>query len=414
MRPPPPNDGLVGLTPVTSRPAIGRMPNAPHQSYLGFMSGAPYRLAVVEFDDQGRCHDRGQMDGVAGELDGLAARGEDAILLAFVHGWKHDARSDDPNLTAFRALLGEVVRQEAAMAAGRSIRPRPVLGVFVGWRGLSDYGLGDAVADATFWGRQAAAQRVATGSVRELFGRLRRYRNDRLAHDGSPLLVVAGHSFGGLIVFSALAQSLIEAASAPPGELVPSFADLVLLVNPAIEGARYLPVYDLVHSPAFARRTTAQLPVFLCAQAENDQPIGTWFPIGNIGHRLGEATVGELEKQCVTHALGFVPDFRTHRLRGPEGDRPFVLDPPGAMGADPFWVVGVASEVIDGHGGIWRQPFLQFLASVVVQHVAASQASTGQPTAAPRAVGHSAGGGPVDLAEVARRIGPLDMGAAQA
>ncbi len=41
---------------------------------------------------------------------------------------------------------------------------------FVGWRGLSDFGLGDVVADATFWGRQAAGQRVAVGSVRELFG----------------------------------------------------------------------------------------------------------------------------------------------------------------------------------------------------------------------------------------------------
>ena len=38
------------------------MPNKQHQTFHGFMTGAPYELAIVEFDDQGRCYDRGQMD----------------------------------------------------------------------------------------------------------------------------------------------------------------------------------------------------------------------------------------------------------------------------------------------------------------------------------------------------------------
>ena len=36
------------------------------------MTGAPYELAIVEFDDQGRCYDRGQMDAVADRLEALA------------------------------------------------------------------------------------------------------------------------------------------------------------------------------------------------------------------------------------------------------------------------------------------------------------------------------------------------------
>ena len=265
-------------------------------------------------------------------------------------------------------------RRRQARTAGK---PRPVLGVFVGWRGLSDFGLGDAVANATFWGRQAAGQRVAVGSVRELFGRLRHYRNRRRKDGGNPLLVIVGHSFGGMIVYSALAQSLIQAASAPVGNVTPEFADLVLLVNPAIEGARFLPIYDLVTGAAFKARTTKQLPVFICAQADNDQPVGMVFPLGNAGHAIDEATIGDLEKECVTHALGFVPSFRTHALAGPTGNQPFVLNPPGSAQANPFWVVGAAKEVIDGHGGIWQTPFLQFIASLVFQHVQASQESAG-------------------------------------
>ena len=402
------DDGLRGLTPVQPRKPTGIMPNKQHQTFHGFMKGAPYELAIVEFDDQGRCYDRKQMDGVAQRLETLSPddveTGEDVILVVFVHGWQHDARSDDDNLIAFRALLSKTVDYEKAQASP-GVAPRPVLGVFVGWRGLSDYGLGSVVADATFWSRQAAGQRVALGSVRELFGRLRHYRNRQQKRGGNPLLVIVGHSFGGMIVFSALAQSLIQAASAPAGLMTPEFADLVLLVNPAIEGARYIPIYDLASSAAFKARTMKQLPVFICAQANNDQPVGLVFPLGNAGHAIDEATIGDLEKECVTHALGFVPSFRTHKLAGPTADKPFVLDPPGTMQTNPFWVVGAAKEVIDGHGGIWQTPLLQFIASLVFQHVQASKKGPdrGFEAAAPREAGGPAG----DLASFAKSIGPI-------
>ncbi len=399
----PPQDGLTGLAPIEPVRSIGTMPNAQHQTFHGFMTGAPYQLAIVEFDDQGRCYDRGQMDGIANAIEALMEAETDVVFLVFVHGWQHDARTDDPNLSAFRVLLSETVAHERATTAPGAT-PRAVLGVFVGWRGLSEFGLGPAIADATFWGRQAAGQRVATGSARELFGRLRHYRNHRLDRQGSPLLVIAGHSFGGMIVYSALSQSLIEAASAPAGELVPRFADLVLLVNPAIEGARFLPIHDLVDGNAFRQRATAQLPVFICAQAENDQPVGTWFPVGNVAHGLTEATIGTLEKECVTHAIGFVPSFRTHRLGGPVGDDPFNLSPPETAQNNPFWVVGATPEVIDGHGGIWQKPFLLFLASIVFRHVQASK----RPAARVRALQGAPGQHETEtLAAYARTIGPI-------
>jgi hypothetical protein len=410
MDTPQPNDGLEGLAPIEPRDQAGIVPNKQHQTFHGFMTGAPYELAVVEFDDQGRCYDRGQMDGVAKRLNALAPddaqQGQDAILIAFVHGWQHDARSDDDNLAAFRTLLDKTVEYEKS-ATAPGAKPRPVLGVFVGWRGLSDFGPGSVVQDATFWARQAAGQRVAVGSVRELFGRLRHYRNRRRDAGGNPLLVIVGHSFGGMIVYSALAQSLIQAASTPAGAVTSEFADLVLLVNPAIEGARYIPIYDLVTSTAFKARTTTQLPVFICAQADNDQPVGLVFPLGNAGHAIDEATIGSLEKECVTHAFGFVPSFRTHALAGPAGDKPFVLTPPGIAQTNPFWMVGAAKEVIDGHGGIWQTPFLLFIASIVFQHVQASKQapSDAAATAAPRERVEPSG----DLADFAKSIGPIRL-----
>jgi hypothetical protein len=59
----------------------------------------------------------------------------------------------------------------------------------------------------------------------------------------APLLVIVGHSFGGMIVYSALAQSLIEAASTNKPHISTRFADLVLLVNPGL-GSRAVSFED--------------------------------------------------------------------------------------------------------------------------------------------------------------------------
>ena len=366
-----PNDGLVGLTDAQPRGGFGKMPNAPHQTFHGFMTGGPYELAIVEFDDQGRCYDRGQMDGIAARLDKLRADETDVIIAVFVHGWKHDARTDDDNLCNFRTLLSDVARYEQDHTAPGATK-RPVLGIFVGWRGLLEYG-NDLIEGATFWDRQGAGLRVSWGSVRELFGRLRHYRNHQLKYHKSPLLVIAGHSFGGMVVYSALAQSLIEAASAPADTLIPSLADLVLLINPAFEGERFLPIYDLISADAFQNRGITQLPVFVCAQANNDFPVGKLFPLGAKPGSLLEAALGDLETRCITTALGFVDEFRTHQLDAPNGGEPFVLNPPGETQVNPYWVVGATQPVINDHGGIWQDPFKAFLAWLVFQHVEGSK-----------------------------------------
>ena len=257
--------------------------------------------------------------------------------------------------------------------------------------------------------RQAAGQRVATGSVRELFGRLRHYRNRQQKRGGNPLLVIVGHSFGGMIVFSALAQSLIQAASAPVGRMTPEFADLVLLVNPAIEGARYHPDLRPCDQCGLSRR--ARRSSFRSSSARRRRTISrsAWcFRSATPSHaiRLNRRS-GIWKRWCVTHAFGFVPNFRTHKLTGPTADKPFALDPPEHPAQiNPFWMVGAAKEVIDGHGGIWQTPFLQFIASVVFQHMQASK----KAPARRRGRGGRAEAAPSgDLAEFAKTIGPIEL-----
>jgi hypothetical protein len=239
---------------------IGLVPNAKHQPADSVFDFADYTLAIVEFDDQGRCYDRGQMEALARKLAELSV--SDAVILVFVHGWKHDGRSDDDNLTRFLEVAEQIATEEKATPT-----PVPVLAIFVAWRGLSLYGFG--VENLTFWGRKQAGLLVAMGAPRELFGRVRRFRDARLQAGGAPLVVMVGHSFGGMIVYAALAQSLIEAAAMDSNVLVPSIADLVLLVNPAFEAARYLPIHDVVKERGEGGFARNQRPVFVSVTAHN-------------------------------------------------------------------------------------------------------------------------------------------------
>ena len=338
------DDGLQGLTPVRPRKPAGIMPNAQNQTFHGFMTGAPYELAIIEFDDQGRCYDRGQMDGVTQRLEALApdgaAAGEDVILVVFVHGWQHDARSDDDNLTAFRALLSRTVKYETDHVSP-GVAPRPVLGVFVGWRGLSDFGLGNVVADATFWTRQAAGRRVAVGSVRELFGRLRHYRNrQQQKRGGNPLF---GDRRPQLRRHDRLFRSraIADSSSVSTGWDNDAGIRRPRAARESGDRGRALhPDLRSCHQRGLCRPHD-QATSGLHLRAGGERPtVGTVFPLGNALHAIDEATIGDLEKWCVTHAFGFVPGFRTHKLAGPTADQPFALDPPGTTQTNPFWMIG--------------------------------------------------------------------------
>jgi hypothetical protein len=371
------NDLAGGLAPIEPKSLIGIVGNVAHQAPNWLFNFPAYELAIVEFDDQGCCQDRVQMRGLAEKIASLQEHAKDAIIIVFTHGWKHDASSDDDNLKDFTYVLEQVVTYERQQAADQSPPqiPRPVLGIFVGWRGLSLYdNRFHILENVTFWDRQQAGRRVSIGSVRELFGYLHKYRKSRKdAAGGRPLLVIVGHSFGGMIVYSALAQSLIEAASAPSSRVTPSFADLVLLVNPAIEAVRYLPVQALVEERQSAQGNVPQPPVFVCVTAKNDWATGLAFPLGNLYSRFTEKSKPGQEREAILKTIGHISWMKTHDLAADAssgGATGYKLSPSaqGDKGATPFWVVQATPDVINGHNDIFNLRFLAFIAGLVFTH----------------------------------------------
>jgi hypothetical protein len=307
---------------------------------------------------------------------------------------------------------------------------------------------------------------VGRGGVHELLTRLddyRRARNPGRLASGTQL-ILTGHSFGGLVMYSALSHSLVErgvnveryrgadSCRAPVGHHQPSppvdgrpcyttansVGDLVVLVNPAFEGSLYEQVFNVAANRCYP---PWQRPVLMTVTSAGDEATGTAFPLGRTLNTLFErsaARPGQLES--VTAAVGHDPRYETHKLNWVGAEPPpsapgakhgasacgcddlepterfnwwaFVnrlnLELPPGDGADrqpsgrpvtariengarvydvygpdvrllgdprypanfPYLVVKTDASVIRDHNAIYSEPFIRFLHSFFLQHIA--------------------------------------------
>jgi len=278
-----------------------------------------YDLLTVEFDDQGwvqgssdlsRPAQSDYLDQFFGQLDEIyrANQKNGLSLVLFIHGWHHNADAKDENVTQFRLLL----RDLAIFERGRQLSERGaegsgprVVGFYVGWRGESI--TLPIVNTVTFWERKNSAARVAQGSVRELFARLDFFR-DRTRN---VRLLTIGHSFGGLITFEALSNEFLRAAVRSGGGYVSRVGDVVVIVNPAVEGARYEPL--MVAGQRMSGLKDNQLPVVIVATSSADSATGFFFPLARRVSTLLESTPGP-EGDAIVKAVGHNERYITHKL----------------------------------------------------------------------------------------------------
>ena len=413
----------TGLDPCQVKPAETACGSAARELHDG------YSLHFVEFDDQGLLWDRKQLTSVVDTLRGREYSGPGTILLVFVHGWQHNAAFDDPNVLEFRKMLRRVHKLEY-LAGKKEGRPqRKVAGVFVSWRGRSV--AGDGVSNLTFWDRKDVANTVGHGAVTELLLQLENVQLEHLdaqRESGNPVqtrLILIGHSFGGQIVYSALSQVILDRFVDLRGEPPQTFGDLVVLVNPAFEAARYAPLRD---SSLQRDYPAGQLPLVTIFTAKNDDATGVAFPLGRWFSTLFDKHRDSAEKTANRRAIGHYAPFITHSLTWskktrkedeptaqeekaltlPEREQsdaasaqkdlkviPRVKDQwldlssrdkwsldfenvklahLGTAGPrNPFYVVSVDKEIIDGHGGIWKPEFANFLRRFILFSISASE-----------------------------------------
>lgn len=379
-----------------------------HQDYL---------LGFVEFDDQGWFWDRRQMWALIDTLQSKEALETGLVMVVYVHGWQHNAAYEDANVTAFRSTLSRIHDLEQLASKEENRPPRKVAGVYVGWRGQSVNLV--PFTGLTFWDRKNTANTVGHGALSELLIQLENVQISHLdvydrpeSKSAKTKLIVVGHSFGGQMVYSALSQILIDRFVGEQ-ELPPqTFGDLVVLVNPAFEASRFSPMRET----AVERRwyPAGQLPLVTIFTSENDYATKYAFPIGRWFSTFFESTRDSEQKWANRETVGHFEPYITHRLirtHKEQEEKPaqqadlelkpgieaakadlalsksikerwndissknnWTLDFTGSQlrhlgksqPLNPFYVVSVDKEIIDGHGGIWGPIFVDFMRQFIL------------------------------------------------
>jgi len=293
--------------------------------------GPDYLLAFIEFDDQGQLWDRKQMRAILNRYE-LESSGQDLLMVAFVHGWKHSAAPGDGNIETFRKVLARLSLDEAQISRQTGKPARRVAGLYLGWRGGTVSV--PVVEDLTFWERKNTAQKVGHGGMTEVLSRLEQIKRDKDSveppESRATRLVVIGHSFGGAVVHNALGQILesrFVRTVGPAGVQsdVEGFGNLVLLINPAFEASQFAALSDMSAERGSYFKT--QLPVIAILTSEADYATRYAFPAGRTLSTLFEKTHDTARWNAVGHheeaiaeneanvsAVGHFAPYRTHRL----------------------------------------------------------------------------------------------------
>ena len=244
-------------------------------------------LAIIEFDDFGDFWWPGQLEDTMNVIDRLShpptdglGNGE-AIVVVFVHGWKHDASPEDEqkgNLGDFKNLLIRVALEERS---NRGEIARPVVGVYLAWSGLTAKPL--LPKQLSFFGRKNAAERVAGVSFSHAIHRIVGHAKDRgSARYGNPnsVVIVMGHSFGGLI----LEDTLLPTLAIETDGFMEFNPDLVILINSANEAIRARQfIQALEKAPPRVAKVSGSCvsqPLIVSVTSAGDWGTGTVFPIG--------------------------------------------------------------------------------------------------------------------------------------
>jgi hypothetical protein len=331
---------------------------------------ANFDIAYVEMTDQGWFQLRAQSERAFALIDAARASGKDVQVVLFVHGWRHSAAFDDLDARNFR---------EVVMPAFAAAHPeRHNIGIYVGWRAQS---IDMPVLERfSFWDRKAAAEHVSRGSIRELIGRLR-HQHVQSQHRVHVSLI--GHSFGGLIVFNSIAESLMDTLIATaPGRTPAPMVDLALVLNPAFEASRFDPLFQVARRLPAERAQMHARPIFVSITSEADSATKTVFPIGRslnsmFGRkrwtdeddcpggrdRAGDCPGGDpdtmLERVAISNTVGHIDRYLTHRLDAsePGAEIHCQRDTRGQIAATrafPLWTFRTSANVMNAHHDIYR------------------------------------------------------------
>lgn len=358
-------------------------------------------LGIVEFDDQGYLLEPDLKDQLISRVQKMAEK-RPLLMVVYAHGWKHNAYAEDKDIEKFQEALLRIAADDHTVCAKVGCARRQVVGIYLGWRGLS--ATVEPFTSLSFWMRKSRAHRVGLDGATEVLAELAKIKSvgshsDMPDLSGESRLVLTGHSFGGALLYTATEQLLMRDTAFPNRGSIPrNVADLIVLVNPAFEAARFHGLQRRASSMTFSK---TQRPILAVFTSKTDGATKYAFPFGRrmstlFGKKASPASPNQ-HRQNVT-ALGHYEPFWTHELVAPpsSSNASLTTAPPTLSSAlcgwqnyqsgrsdtwdlgevqfsrlekmrvegqrqNPYMVVTVDGKVIAGHSDIWGERFSEFL-----------------------------------------------------
>lgn len=349
-------------------------------------------LAIIEFGDQGNARDPSQTE-AAKKLIGEIPK---PLLVMFVHGWHNNATTYPGRFVELlNALAGSALLQKQGYQ---------VVGVYVSWHAKQYY---DPILEygTTFWNRYDTATRLGAGvdclsAISDVVAAARDKNQDARTF-------LIGHSFGGLLLQQAVAQS-VTAAKREGTSYAP--ADLTLFLNPASDSEITREMIERLRTSVQVKGPRSAGPVFATLSSVADAPNKGLFSLGKslagITKHFDRFPVMDSNgnrsevsgRYFFTHTPGNNPYLRSHVtspkpqvVSMPPGANAFeanlrsVVDPkaprfktqhektgewlewtlePVITPATPYWVVQVDRRIMDGHNDIFNPRAVALMASL--------------------------------------------------
>jgi hypothetical protein len=356
---------------------LGCAPNTAYQSSDNFKENGDYLMGFIEFDDQGQLYDRKQLENLLTRLEDEAKK-NNLIIVVFAHGWHHNAKDQDDNIKQFKDVLDQITQEEK----NNKNNSRKVAGVYLGWRGESiNIPL---LRYITFWNRKKTAENIGRrGGVTEVLLKLEKIRNTvRVRNkDLNHRLITIGHSFGGLIVYSALSNIILERFISSNSKdknskdkIIDGVGDMIVLMNPAFEAIQFSHFYNVISKKEYPDFQPPRMAIFT---SKSDLATKYAFPIGRFFSTIFDSYKRD-EKEANQTAIGHFEPFKnyefnkledhtqlkasTEKLKGwfNKDTTTFFLDKKTQLKRldtnkylNPYLVIQVSEKIMEDHNDIW-------------------------------------------------------------
>ena len=378
--------------------------------------GNTFTINFVEFNDKGELWNPGELTDALEQVKN--ARGADnkqgVLLVVYIHGWQNNA-DETPGSCQDVCRFRDTLLKDLADSESQGGRPLKVVGIYLGWRGLT-FTVEPFKHIVSYWPRRGVALHVgqtgmydAVKQIEQVVGESRR----------NYVLVLAGHSFGARVLENAAEMNRKErkgfmleyrdrlksvahphggfATAAPqsPFALNPGLpADLIVYVNAATAStvtSRTIKETREICAKTPGAPICGADPLYLAVTSHADLATGIIMPIANLVfpalgsdglHLMSAANTPWLHSHkdprpgCgQDSSLCFTVDSNEHQESIEHVSRHWEL--PG-KNTDPFWIFNVNSDVMKNHGDVWNNAVTDLVRNVIVGRTKFQQLSVRQ------------------------------------